>query len=99
MGFARYVLNGGIGAPHFRRGFSLVCLMGLGCIVPPHSSAVCGAAGHSLLIYFGQVWHLYWQQVGSWRNGRGWIPGTFDVMDLVLYVVAAAVSYWVSAIR
>lgn len=72
-----------------------------------------GAWVYCATAFFGRLWrsgplvpHVFWSSMafvlaagGELAQWPGWIPGTFDAMDLVLYGIAAAVSYWVAAIR
>ena len=63
--------------------------------------------------FFGRLWrsgpwvpHVCWTGMASFlaiggelAQWVGWIPGTFDWVDVLLYVVAALVSYWFAAVR
>ena len=63
--------------------------------------------------FFGRLWrtgpllpHLFWVSLasvlaigGELAQYPGFIPGTFDWVDVICYTVAAASSYWFAAIR
>jgi hypothetical protein len=63
--------------------------------------------------FFGRLWrtgplipHLFWTGIasalalgGEFGQALGMVPGTFSWPDVLLYVLAALVSYWVAAVR
>lgn len=72
-----------------------------------------GAWVYVATAFFGRLWrtgplwsHVCWTSIapalaigGELGQIPGFIPGTFDWMDLVAYLLAAAISYWFAAIR
>lgn len=72
-----------------------------------------GAWVYTATAFFGRLWrtgpllpHVAWTGSasvlaigGEFAQWPGWIPGTFDWVDLILYLVAAIVSYWFAAVR